>query len=211
MGLYGFSGELARPLVQIARERLTRPHISTTTTLPHASLPALKAYMLQPVTTIPGATKALNGTLTLGRGDCYLLVRDKNVDPETDDLKYQLDGDGARITKTAYNMCPVDVGPGGDDIGSDSVNDTTTVCMAVTDSFGDLIIVERCVYGIGTSEGSSSNGGSGDVCIVAMGGIAWDDIPIAADADDIQYVLGITNGGCLQRVPLSVCNEGSGS
>lgn len=227
--VYGFRDQLARPLVDLARERLTRPHIKTGVKYPERKLPALRGYVLQPQETIAAATKDdSDGTITLGCGDCWILRRDQASGESSGDdgkeLKYQLDDNGNRVTVTAFNLCPEAVEPGGDDVGSDTDScEETNLVYGVQDVWGDLYIVERCSFPCGSSSsssspsssssssGSPSSPSSGSVCLTCFDGLCLDDIPTVDNADDVAYVLGETNAGCLVKVPLSLCTSGGSS
>lgn len=70
-----------------------------------------------------------------------------------------------------------------------------------------------------TSESVTSSGGSSSVgqsessavCVEAIGGVPWNQIPIASTFDEISYVLGVDVDGCLLRIPVSQCNLTSSS
>lgn len=171
MTLYGFSSEVARPLVEIARERITRPHIRTRTTLPTHTFPALRAYILHPQGTIGAAVKC-NDTeggneVRLGSGNCWIVRRNKDGKPNATDLIYQRDDNDNRVSVVAYNLCDEEI-VGGGDVEADASGsasgsgdcDTTGLVYAVQDTFGDLYIVDRCTLECESCSSSSSSSSS---------------------------------------------------
>lgn len=188
--VYGFRDQLARPLVDLARERLTRPHIKTGVKYPERKLPALRGYVLQPQETIAAASKDSDGLVTLGSGSCWILRRDQASGESSGDdgkeLKYQLDDNGNRVTVAAYNLCPETVGDGSNDIGgSGSVGSggctPTSLVYAVQDTFGDLYITERCELPcpdppVCFISDTFSRGDSTDLGETEVGDVEWEEL-----------------------------------
>ncbi len=63
--------------------------------------------------------------------------------------------------------------------------------------------------GSGGSDGSLP-GGSGSGCINELEGPV-SSLPVAPDASDLQYVLGVDSSGCLKRFPVGPCKPDAGS
>ena len=142
--MYGFPANLARPLTDIARERLARPHIASGVELPPGDVSAARCYVLEPIEPIPAARKGPGGFVIPGSGECYIMRVDREGDDggstgEESELIYQTDDSGERVEVTAYNLGSSEAPEESEGSGS---GDNLGVVLAIQDMFGSLWIVQ---------------------------------------------------------------------
>lgn len=161
---YFIPQKYAKPLKQVAIERLARPSSYRTKKPFSAELPDSRSYVVDPVSSISAATKEDDGTVTVGHGKCWICKRqdeESSGSALTNELVYHLDANGERVEVDVYNLCLMSYG-GNDQSGSAYVDEQGRYLLATQDVFGDLWVSEVCDDTGGSSSSSGDDPSTSD-------------------------------------------------
>lgn len=201
--LYGFPKKTAQTLVKMARERESLPFSSTTIQPPTPTFPSLRAYLVQPKTSIPGVNK--NGKFNVQSGIGYILerVKEESSGEAVGDIRYRRNDAGEKVEVNLFNLCETSVLGTTNNI-EENAPSICSLVIALQDTFGDLYIIEVCNFNCSSGSDSTSQ----DCYISHIDGKRIENVP-SKQGNEIVSVLALTSDGCLVKVPVTVCSTGS--